>query len=380
MAKKSKSLNFINRIIMLANIFAVILLLLSYLSAKFSPEKLWMLAYFGLAYPIILLVNIAFVFYWIIVNPKSVLISVVAIILGYGYIGKTYQFAGKSLPKKSEDYIKVMSFNVQLFDLYNYNKDWTFNFTNRDSVFRYLRKEQPDIVCFQEYFTHDKNIFPTKDSLVKILETEYYYEYFPISQSQHNYGIATFSKFPIVNNGKVNFNQKSNNSAIFSDVVVPNGDTVRVYNMHLQSIKLSGEDLVFANDITKFTDNEITGKELKKDTKMLLRKLKHAFVKRAKQAEQVKAHMNTSPYKIIACGDFNDTPCSYATQLVSKNLKDAFVESGRGIGNSYNGNYPSFRIDYILHDKSFKSRGFTTDYKMKVSDHFPIYTYIKIES
>ncbi len=377
MASKKSNSTIFETIMHIVNIGVAVSLLLAYLSMYVSPEKYWQLAFFGLAYPFILGFNILFIAFWLIQSPQKIALSLLVIIIGFGNIGKYYQFSGKALPEEHHDFVKVMSYNVKLFDLYNYNKNWTYNYTGRNEIFQYLRQEKPDIIAFQEYFHDSKNQFTTRDSLMKILDTKYYHEYFPFINTNHHYGIATFSKYPIASKGVVMFSNDTHNSAIFSDIVI-NMDTFRFYNVHLQSIKLNKEDFLFTESKSKSEDDgELLGNEFAKDSRKLLSKLKLAFIERAHQAKLLKEHMNESPFPIVVCGDFNDTPCSYATRTISKKLKDAFEVSGKGFGKTYNGKMPSFRIDYILHDKSFLSRGFITDKSISSSDHFPIYTYLK---
>ncbi len=372
--KKNKT-NLLDQIVFIANIVAVGLLLLSYLSARVSPEKFWILAFFGLSYPIFLVLNLLFIPYWIIRNIRTSLYSFIAIIIGYGFVSKYFQVAGKPIGDFKSEYLKVMSYNVKLFDLYNCNKDWSYNFTNRNKIFDFINESQPDVLCLQEYFYDSENHFVTRDSLTSILKTKHYYEYFPFVKNIHHYGIAMFSKYPIINSGFIIFKNITHNSAIFSDIVVKT-DTIRVYNAHLQSIKLNKEDFMFTSTDSE-KNEDLLNSEFAKDSKKMLQKLKSAYLLRANQAEMLHAHIRQSPYPVIVCGDFNDTPCSYATQLISKNLIDAFVSSGRGFGQTYNGKMPSFRIDYILHDKIFESRGYKTVNSLKASDHYPIYTYIK---
>ncbi len=372
--KKNKT-NLLDKVFLILNIGVITLLLLAYLSTRVSPEKFWLLAFFGLAYPIFLILNLFFIIYWLFRNMRKSIFSIVAILIGYGFVGKYFQIAGKSIGDFKSEYVKVMSYNVKLFDLYNYKKDWSYNFTNRNNIFRFIDESQPDILCLQEYFYDSENHFVTRDSLTAILKTKYYYEYFPFVKNIHHYGIATFSKYPIINSGMIIFKNITHNSAIFSDIVVKN-DTFRVYNAHLQSIKLNKEDFVFTSSGNNKSE-DLLNSEFAKDSKKMLQKLKSAYVMRANQAEMLNAHIHQSPYPVIVCGDFNDTPCSYATRLISKNLIDAFVASGRGFGQTYNGKMPSFRIDYILYDKIFESRGYKTITSIKASDHYPIYTYIK---
>ena len=98
--------------------------------------------------------------------------------------------------------------------------------------------------------------------------------------------------------------------------------------------------------------------------------MKSSYINRANESKKIKEHINSSPFPVIVCGDFNDTPISYTYSTLKENLSDAFKESGIGIGNSYVG-IPSLRIDYILHDKKFNSYNYKKN-KYELSDHFPI--------
>ena len=146
--------------------------------------------------------------------PLSLSLSAITIFLAL------YQFSGKSKPNDSISTYKVMSYNVRLFDLYNYNKDWSFNFEGRNQIFKFIRNENPDIACFQEYFYDSSNKFCTTDSLTSILKTKYLYTYFPqtaIKETDH-YGIAIFSRYPIIGSGTIIFENKTNNTAIYIDI------------------------------------------------------------------------------------------------------------------------------------------------------------------
>ena len=148
-------------------------------------------------------------------------------------------------------------------------------------------------------------------------------------------------------------------------------DTVRIYNMHLQSIAFAPNDYKYIEDLQSDVENEDIER-----SKNILRRLKLAFIKRAKQSELISASISSCHFPIIVCGDFNDTPASYTYHTISQNLNDAFVESGNGLGRSYVGKFPSFRIDYILHSDKFKAHNFKT-IREELSDHFPVVTYLE---
>lgn len=80
----------------------------------------------------------------------------------------------------------------------------------------------------------------------------------------------------------------------------------------------------------------------------------------------------------MVCGDFNDTPISYAHRTIQGPLKDAYAASGRGVGVTYNENFFWFRIDNILHSANMKPINCTVD-KVRYSDHYPLWCYLQLK-
>ncbi len=256
-----------------------------------------------------------------------------------------------------------------LFDLYNWGK----NKETRNKILTSLKEIDPDILCLQEFYTSEgTTTYNNADTLKSILNTKYFHsEYTATLREVDHWGIATFSKYPIINQGKLIFNTTSNNICIFTDVVV-NYDTIRVYNLHLQSISFSKKDNKFLDDVISDKD---ANDELEQ-SKNILRRLKRAFTKRSRQVEMITTHIKTCRHKIILCGDFNDTAASYAYQKLSDGLKDSFIEKGVGFGRTYAGKWPQFRIDYILHAKQLKCKKYLRS-EETFTDHFPITAYFE---
>lgn len=260
--------------------------------------------------------------------------------------------------------LKVTSYNCMLFDLYN----WTKNKENRNKILTNLAEINPDILCLQEFYTSEElNDYNNIDTLKRILNTRYFHgEYTTTMRKYDHWGIATFSKYPIINQGKLMFDTKSNNICIYTDVLI-NKDTLRIYNLHLQSISFSKGDNKFLEDFISENDT----KDEVANGKNILRRLKRAFLKRTKQVEMIAMHIKTCKYKIILCGDFNDTGASYTYEKLSKNLQDAFIEKGLGFGRTYAGKWPQFRIDYILHSYGLKCSAYKRSSET-FTDHYPI--------
>lgn len=378
MAKKTSAKrknSFINKLMLFINFLFIVALLCSYLAQHISPETLWVFAFFGISYPIILLGNLFFVIFWIFVKFKYALLSLVLIAVGYNDVLQLIQYSQETEDSKLNDCSKIISYNVRNFDLYNYDykNNWAYNFERRNKIFDLLVKEQPDIVCFQEYVYDNSNTFKTTDTLKQIMNAKNAHIYFTASSRNLIYfGVATYTKYPILDTGSIAFKTVSGNICIYTDVLI-NEDTVRIYNVHFESIRLKPEDYMFAKDVS---DNKLSNSGLKSNSERILKRLKRAYAIRAPQARLVAEHIRNCPYPVILCGDFNDTPHSYAYHTVAKGLKDAFMESGRGTGQSYVGIFPSFRIDYILHSPSFKAYNYKTIHE-DLSDHYPIKCYLK---
>jgi len=350
------------------NYFFVVCLLLGIAAKYISPNSFWIIAFFGLAYPVFVLVNLAFAIYWFIQVRWQGLFSLGTIILGFPTFFSFIQFNIDHDTPTNKD-MKVMSYNSMLFDLYN----WSKNKESRNLILDMLAEENPDVLCLQEFYNSDEpNDFHNADTLTSLLNaSNIHVEYTTTLRKVDHWGIATLTRYPIVRKGKIDFNVRSNNICIYTDVLV-NRDTVRIYNMHLQSISFSKADYKFMEEI----NNEADAKDEVIRSKSILRRIKRAFVKRATQAEAIAEHIRACPYKVIVCGDFNDTPASYAYHTILGDLDDAFIESGNGFQQTYAGKFPRFRIDYILHDKRFKSFQFSRVEDTQ-TDHYPIKCYLR---
>lgn len=365
--KKKAKRRFFDQIAMFFNHLVAIALLISYLASHVSPENFWLIAFFGLAYPLLLALNILFVLYWSLQFKKRGIYSLIVILAGWVNLSHFVQFNLRDVPDGSKKIIKVMSYNVKVFDLYN----WSHNLETRAEIFGLVKDEAPDIMCLQEFFSRDSSRLNNLDSLKQFQKAKYVHvEYTNHVEQIHHWGIATFSSYPIISKGKIDFGYNSNNICIYTDIKMGD-DTVRIYNMHLQSVAFNKEDYKYMEDLQNDieTQNVIYSKNI-------FKRLKSAFIQRSKQTDLIKINIDSSPYPVIVCGDFNDTPSSYTYNTISRSLLDAFVESGRGFGRSYTGVFPSFRIDYILHSKSFKAYNFRTIHE-ELSDHFPIVTYLE---
>lgn len=366
--KSFKVRGFVKRLIFATNIVAIAFLLCAFLAWNVSPMKTALFSYIGILFPFIFFINICYLILWIFFSKwKLALITISALIICYQPI--CAYFPMNLHPKTtSEKTIKVLTYNVMGF-YHESNKQ-----SPKHPILNFIRQSDADIVCLQEYMVSKtgKSMMTQKD-IDKIL-SDYPYKSITgleASGKYHIYGLACFSKFPIKNTHEIVFNSSYNGATAYTLDV--EGKPITLVNAHLESNQISESDKKLYKDFLKNRDSE----KLDKVTSNIRMRLGRAYRKRAEQVHKINAYLEEQqPETTIICGDFNDTPISYAYHTLRKNdLKDAFASTGFGMGVTYNEKMFLFRIDYILHSKNLNA------YKAKVhnvtySDHYPLTTYL----
>ncbi len=352
---------FFDRIALLLNLITIIGLVASYLAGIVSPEKFWPFAFFAMAYPVFLAATLIFIIYWLFRRKWFLFLNIVLVLIKWDYVAATVKMPFGS-SSEGPSGIKVMTYNVRLFDYYN----WTNNKNTRHWTYDFLFNQQPNILCIQEFYHDRTGYFPTIDTLLEVNSIRHMHveNYTSKVDNKQLWGMATLTGYPILNKGRIDFPGTYGNLCIYSDVLI-DGDTVRIYNLHLQSIRLG-------SDGYKAVDKILNAQELENvdEGKLLVSRMINGFLKRAEQAEVVADHIADCPYPIILGGDFNDVPTSYAYQTIAKGLEDSFTKSGKGLGNTYV-RVPFFRIDNILYSSDFSSSNHTV-HPYKLSDHLAV--------
>lgn len=332
------------------NVVLVIATLIAYLLPFLAPKWFPFLSVLTLFLPLFLVFNLLFFIYWLIQLKKYIFVSGLVLLLGITFINKFYNLQPTELPKTTSDFT-IMSYNVRLFNKFK----WDQKANIPAQIAKLVEDKNPDILCVQEYSDLEKTKFSV-------------YKYKQIFKEGKNIivGNAIFSKYKIIDKGVINFPNSTNN-AVFADIIKDN-DTLRVYSMHLQSIKIS----------TDIDDEEIQKMDESK-TKYIFRKISNAFTKQQEQALLLKQHYSQCKFKKIICGDMNNSAFSYVYRTIKGPMQDTFETNGSGFGETYRFKYYPARIDYIFVDKAIQVKSFETLNDFHNSDHFPLISRLEIK-
>lgn len=334
------------------NIVLAVLTFLAYVLPFLAPKFFPFLSVLTLILPLFLMLNGIYFLYWVLQFKRQLMLSGLVLLIGIPFINKFYKFSETNLPREEKDFV-VMSYNVRLFNLFK----WIPDENVPDLIRSFIVDQNPDILCIQEYST-------SAHIDLKLYKHRYIY----MQGDKIKTGQAIFSKFPILNEGHLDL-PSSNNSVIYADIK-KGKDIIRVYNMHLQSIKISP-------DVNEMSEN-IDGVSQQK-SRAVVRRIGSAFRKQQQQAEIIAQHKQSSEYPIIMCGDMNNSAFSYVYRNIRGALQDAFEEAGTGFGRTYHFRYYPARIDYIFADDAMKIKEFTSYPEFVHSDHYPIVARLAID-
>jgi endonuclease/exonuclease/phosphatase family metal-dependent hydrolase len=347
-----QKLSWFNKIIFWLNVIVIFLTLMGYVLPFLAPKIFPVLAVLTLFLPVFLVVNILFFVYWMVQLKKQMIGSGLVLLLGFSFIGKFYKMSETEIDASERDFT-VMSYNVRLFDLFH----WQQKEGVKQTILDFINEQNPDILCIQEYSENARvDLRVYKHKAIFMLGNKI------------KTGQAIFSKFPIIDQGNLRL-PHSDNNIIYADVR-KGKDTLRVYNMHLESIRISPDVNELAEDVNQIDRSK---------SERLLQRLSKGFSKQQVQAELLEQHKSHCPYPMLICGDMNNSPFSYVYQHIKGSMKDCFVEAGHGFGQTYRFKYYPARIDYIFADQSMSVKTFTYFPDFVYSDHYPIMTRLEMK-
>lgn len=353
--KKHRSLPLFSVSFRVVAVLSMVLLLLSYLSTFVNPEKIGFMGFFGIYFLPVFLLNLTLLVIALIRRSRSFWIPLLALLPSLFFVGYFFQFPSKDEGGVPEDAVRLMTYNVGRFSS---SKEKMSEGQCFAQVAKFVETVNPDIVLLQEFKTADT-------ASIRRNFKGYYIQYFllPYRKGAYFVGNVTLSKFPIVSGGRMRF-EKSTNMVMYTDLDM-GGQTVRMYNAHLESNSISLTSIVkkLGGGGGDFSDEFLQAHE----------KVMHSSSKRQLQTRALLEHAAGSTCPTLICGDMNDTPMSYCFTSLSRNRKDTFSEAGRGFGATYSVLWPLLRIDYVLAPATAKIYTHRSPHS-PYSDHYPVIT------
>lgn len=304
--------------------------------------------------PVVLALNFFLLIYTIVRGSRLFIYPLLICIAGLIFLSRTIALHQPGTPDQA---LSVLSYNVRVFNVYSHLN--TDHVQSRNTI-DWVVSRGEDIKCLQEFYVKPGDeIFNT----IKAISGKngfYHFEPTYTNNDGAQFGMAIFSKYPIIHRGSLKVNEGSNNNILFADIVKEQ-DTFRMYNVHLESMSIDEQQLSNSNR-----------ENISSNLKRLLSQLKHGFIQRAVQIDNLCDHLERAPYPVILAGDLNDMPYSYTYQRLKKHLHSSFENGGRGFGFTFNGKLFFLRIDNQFYSEGITLNGFETHRQVKHTDHFPI--------
>lgn len=332
-------------IILLISIAGLILSILITRAGYISPQESLWLQYASTLAPLLIIFHITLIVYWLFHTKIWALIPLIAIIINYQQLTSIFGIRFNSNPIKSESTITIGSYNVNYF---NHNKT-----IRAPEIANLIQENGVEILALQEF---NAISYYNLDELIG--EFDFMNHSAVYGDQEGAIGMAIFSKYPIISSAKIKFNNSSN-GFMWADLLI-RGDTIRVFNNHLQT--------------TGFYSS------FNKGLKQILKRSGDNFKTRAAQAKVIRTFIEHTPYPIIVCGDHNDTPQGFVYNTIKgKDLHDSFVKKGAGLGGTYRRTLNLMRIDMIFVSDHFKVKKHKV-INTKLSDHKPIFTELEYQN
>lgn len=339
-----------------ANIMLALLLLVCGLTSYVNPADHPRLSLFCLGFPILLVLNVAFVFFWLVFQVRKVWLPIVGMLFSAPFI---YMYCPVNWPhERPEKSIKLLTYNVASFSYAENNEDGT------NPLLDYLLRSDADVICLQEGKPM-KNI--TLEELNKAMKDAGYNESVTFGEGRQR----LYSRLPVISSDSVHYQSVGNSSVAVR--LLYEGDTVLFVNNHLESYRLTAVDKQHYKAIIKDPERP----EVEDDTRALVGKMAKASRARGPQVDSVVKYVCQSNCKaVVVCGDFNDAPVSYTCQRFSTILHDAYRQSGNGLGLSYVEKGFYFRLDHVFVSDYWQTYETRVDKNVNLSDHYPLVTYL----
>ncbi|QHL87690.1 endonuclease/exonuclease/phosphatase [Nibribacter ruber] len=337
-------------------------LLVGVLCQYVPPHVFWPAGFIAMSLPGALLFNFVMGLLWLWKKPLWALLPLGLIVLFWSQHTRYFTLnTPDAQPLPEQQRVTVLSYNVRVFNVYKHLHAADPGLPEKEM--QWVASHPADILCLQEFYYDKKHKqYNSKKRIGTSQGREMFLGKALTNRIGAEFGLAIFSRFPIVNKGHVEFDRPTKNQVIFVDVKLPNKDTLRVYNMHLESMSIEEKEVEAA------VESEAA---FKTKGRGIARRLKGGFIARSHQVQRLIEHLQESPYPVLICGDLNDVPSSYTYQQLRRHLDNAFEAGGSGFGFTYNGKLP-LRIDNQFFSPSMQLLRFDVLEHIPYSDHFPL--------
>jgi len=314
------------------------------LLAKISPAYFWGFGLLAFLIPFILAVHIAGLLSFSIIRNRVLFSSLVVLAIGINYIKYSVGFGqiSKNADPKPGKSLSILTHNLG---------SYSFDSEPTNHHYSQMNFRQYDVICFQEFVK--SNVDSTIQHFKKKADIEdYNFVFTGKKMTPRNLGLITFSRYPIVNSGKIEFGFNSFNGVNYVDIKV-HSDTIRVYNAHFKSYNLK-EAVSWVN---------------------FIQRIRSAIIERTVRTQEVLAHISKAEHPVILAGDLNEHPYGYVYNQFINNLNDAISSTAYILPQTIS-DFP-VRIDYILVDKKMHVSDFGILNNVLISDHYPIYSLVE---
>lgn len=320
-----------------------------FISVFIPPSLFWPAVFTSYTIPAVLILNLVLLIALPFWKLKLIPYPLIALILGFPFFLITISY--KSDVQFTGSELSILSFNTKFFRGPGTYSDFSL------PMIKWVAADTSKIKCIQEYSTNPS--LPEIDVTKQIKDQGYHsFVFSPKTKDrEHNPGMAIFTVYHVLDSGVIWYSENSFNAILYADMQIGN-DTVRIYNVHLESMGL---------DIHQYRDPSQYDSKLKS----LISRLKRGAQQREAQIDKLIHHSSKSPYPIIICGDFNDTPYSYNYFTLRRYFSNAFEKAGNGFGFTFNSLLFFLRIDHHFYGDGIEALDFRVDRSMKTSDHFP---------
>lgn len=342
--------------------------LITYLLSYTLIIEHWSAGFIMMSMPIAIFACFFIAVMWLFIRPSRAILPCIVLIIGYPFIQRTITFHDKNAPSKGD--ISVLNFNLYGLHAGMWEEKGILKLTN--DCIDFISNYDADIECFQEFYNSQ---YIKGFQTIRMMKKSH--PYAAIAQrhgadaNEGVIGVAIFSRYPIIYKEYKKFEQ-ANNGYLVADIKIKD-DTIRVINMQLWSMGIR-----VGRVVGQMKDNDYT--DAKREGRGIIASLKKGFERHRDEIASISRVINNSPYPVILCGDFNETPYGLAYGTVRDRLKNSFEEAGKGFGFTLNRSPKWVRIDNQFFSKELDITSFKTHSEIPYSDHYPIFSSYKLKN